>query len=117
MMSGKDFQIGADLKVEYGGKTKNIEVLMKSVSGQRNFIPVEIPDANMKIQMTNLKASGEVNLLLSKLNGDQTAAAPREVLQVEASVKPFINLVWLGVLTLVSGFFISVVRRAKESNL
>ena len=117
MMSGKDFQIGANLKVEYGYKTQNIELLMKSVSGQRQFIPVEIPDANLKIQMTNLKASGEVNLLLSKINGEQPTSAPKEILQVEASVKPFINLVWLGVLTLVTGFFISVVRRARESNL
>ena len=116
MMSGKDFQIGANLKVEYNYKSKNIEVLMKSINGERHFVPVEIPDANLKIQMTNLKASGEVNLLISKLNEDQTTAAPKEVLQVEASVKPFINLVWLGVLTVVLGFFISVVRRAKESN-
>ena len=67
--------------------------------------------------MTNLKASGVVNLMLSKLNCELTAAAPKEVLQVEASVKPLINLVWLGVLTLVIGFFISVVRRTRESNL
>jgi cytochrome c-type biogenesis protein CcmF len=117
MMSRVDFQIGAKLKVEFNYKSKDVEVFMKSASGQRQFIPAEIPEANVKIEMTNLEASGKVNLILSKLTGQQTTATPKEVLLVEASVKPFINLVWLGVLVTVLGFFISVVRRSKESNL
>ena len=39
----------------------------------------------------------------------------KEVLSIEASIKPFINLVWTGVILMVVGFIISVVRRTKET--
>jgi cytochrome c biogenesis factor len=38
-----------------------------------------------------------------------------EVLSISASVKPFINLVWAGVLIMFIGFFVAVSRRLKES--
>ncbi len=116
MMAGGDFQIGAKLKVEFNGQAKDIEPVMKSVKGVRQFIPVEIQEANIKIELAQLDASGKVNLNLTKLNGEQVTSAPKEILAVEASVKPFINLVWLGVLLTAAGFFISALRRAKESN-
>ncbi|MCX6151833.1 MAG: cytochrome c biogenesis protein CcsA [Ignavibacteriales bacterium] len=116
MMAGGDFQIGAKLKVEFNNQSKDIEVFMKSTKGQREFIPIEIAEANLKVDMTNLEAGGKVSLILSKLNGEQTNVTPNETLMVEASVKPFINLVWLGVIFTAMGFFISAIRRAKESN-
>jgi len=118
MMNGGSFQLGAKLSVSYKGNDYEVEPLMKSENGQRNFIPAEIPDANLKIEMTNLEASGKVTLSLSKLNGNnnkQETVKPKESLSVDASIKPFINLVWSGVLVMVFGFVISVVRRTKES--
>jgi len=38
-----------------------------------------------------------------------------ETLVVEASIKPFINLVWVGTITLVIGFFITILRRGSEA--
>lgn len=38
-----------------------------------------------------------------------------EVLVAEASVKPFINLVWSGVLILLLGFLVTIVRRTREA--
>ncbi len=116
MMGGGDFQIGAKLLVEFNGQSKEVEPLMKSVKGERHFIPVEVQETNLKIELAQLDASGKVNLILTKLNGEQVPSSPKEILAVEASVKPFINLVWLGVLLTVAGFFISAVRRTKESN-
>ncbi|MEO8168947.1 MAG: hypothetical protein ABI623_11915, partial [bacterium] len=40
-----------------------------------------------------------------------------DVLVVEASVKPYINLVWSGVIILLVGFIITIVRRAQEARL
>ncbi len=116
MMGGGDFQIGAKLTVEFNGQSKEVEPLMKNVKGERQFIPVEIKEANLKIEIAQLDASGKVNLILTKLNGEQVNSAHKEILVIEASVKPFINLVWLGVLLTAAGFFISAVRRTKESN-
>jgi cytochrome c-type biogenesis protein CcmF len=44
-------------------------------------------------------------------------AAQGDVLMAEASVKPFINLVWSGVIIVIVGFLITIVRRAQEASL
>jgi len=119
MMSGGAFQIGAKMTVNYDGKSYDIKPLMKSEGGQRNYIPAEVPEANLKVELTNLDASGTVVVSLSSLDGSQSQSTTvaKETLSVEASIKPFINLVWAGVLVMVFGFVISVVRRTKESQV
>ena len=117
MMAGGAFQIGAKMTVNYNGNSYDVKPLMKSEGGQRTYVPAEVPDANLKIELTNLDASGTVAVALSSLDGNSTeqVSVTKETLSVEASIKPFINLVWAGVLVMVFGFVISVVRRTKES--
>lgn len=119
MMSGGAFQIGAKMTVAYNGNNYDVKPLMKSEGGQRNYIPAEIPEANIKIELTNLDASGTVAVALSSLDGtsSQQSTVSVPTLSVEASIKPFINLVWAGVLVMVIGFVLSVVRRTKESQV
>lgn len=117
MMAGGAFQIGAKMTVNYNGNSYDVKPLMKSEGGQRNYISAEVPEANLKIELTNLDASGTVAVALSSLDGSESQpdTVAKETLSVEASIKPFINLVWAGVLVMVFGFVISVVRRTKES--
>jgi cytochrome c-type biogenesis protein CcmF len=121
MMSGGEFQIGAALEVNYKGETKILEPVMKSSGGERTFIPVKYEPANLKIDMNNLDASGKVSLFVSNLDGNSGGhnhdhAASNEVLSINASIQPFINLVWLGVFVMCVGFVLSAVRRTKESH-
>lgn len=47
-----------------------------------------------------------------------TGSGPKgETLVAEASVKPYINLVWVGTVTLIVGFLVTIVRRIRESRL
>jgi cytochrome c biogenesis factor len=49
------------------------------------------------------------------LSGSQQ---PRgETLVIEASIKPYINLVWMGTITLAIGFFMTILRRVEEARL
>ena len=114
MMAGKDFKVGAKFTVTFNGKSEDVETVMQSVGGNREFIPTELKDANMKMVMGNLNAAGTVELKVSPLE-TANAAPPKEVLTIEASVKPFISLVWIGVLTMAAGFLTSAFRRSKES--
>jgi len=119
MSEGKDFQMGAVLKIEKGGKTSEVELLRKSVSGKVEFTSFISEEMNLKIDLINLTA-GNVELGLSKADGTaeaetNTQTQSSEVLTVTASIKPFINLVWAGVVIMVAGFFISMTRRLKES--
>lgn len=117
MQEGKDFQMGAIMNVEYDGKRESFELLRKSVSGQIEFSDYEIKEAGLKIRLLNLTAE-KIQISIDDKNniaGKLTQEAPKEILSITASVKPFINLVWVGVLLIVIGFFVSVSRRLKES--
>jgi cytochrome c-type biogenesis protein CcmF len=116
MQSGGDFQMGAQLDIEKNGKTYNVEALMKKEGRSVIFVPVELKDANIKIQLQKIDPSTQkADITFSDIVASNTPQVPKEVLTVSASTKPFVNLVWTGVLIMVTGFFISVARRLKES--
>jgi cytochrome c-type biogenesis protein CcmF len=118
MMGGGSFTIGANLTVDAYGKTYKVEPKMSSTEGNRKFIASQLEDIDLLIEMTNLDASGSVNLVLKSLSGandEQIVATKTEVLSIEASIKPFINLIWSGVILMVIGFMIAVVKRTKET--
>jgi cytochrome c-type biogenesis protein CcmF len=116
MQSGGSVKIGAKLQLDYNGQTKEIEPAVRMEKGQRTTEPVEVEDANLKVEIKNLSASGNVELILSKINNESSApVVHKDVLVIEASLKPFIKLVWFGVLITVAGFFVAVLRRSKES--
>jgi cytochrome c-type biogenesis protein CcmF len=117
MMDGKDFEIGVNLTTESHGKKQDVKVAWVNKAGQKTLTSADLKNDNVKITLLNLDASGKVDLALSKLDGSDLTAVkkPKEVLTVTASIKPFINFVWTGVLIMVIGFVISVTRRLKES--
>ncbi len=117
MMKGGDFKMGAKLKIDKNGKSYKSEAIMEKHGRDVKFDPIIINDANLKIQLQKIDpTSKQAQFIFSKLNGENTSdSTPKEVLQISASTKPFVNLVWTGILIMVLGFFISVARRLKES--
>ncbi len=117
MQSGTDFFIGAVIEVTKDGKIYTVEPKMESNKGKRVFGEVTIGEANIKIDLKNLNASGVIDIVVSDLSGNniQSQVQKKATLWVDASVKPFMNLIWIGTLTIVLGFFIAMVRRGKEA--
>ena len=119
MQDGKDFQMGAMLTIEANGKKEVFELLRKSIGGEVQFTDYTSENAGVKIQLQNLTAQ-MIEVSISSLNdtGQQVVEqAKQEVLSVTASIKPYISLVWIGVIVTVLGFFVAVARRLKESLL
>jgi cytochrome c-type biogenesis protein CcmF len=119
MQAGKDFQMGAVLTVENGGKVEEFELFRKSIDGQIQFTDYTSKSAGIKILLTNLTAE-MIEVSISPVNESQQEVVEKpkqEVLSVTASVKPYISLVWIGVIVMVLGFFVAVARRLKESLL
>lgn len=117
MQEGKDFQMGAILSLDHQGKKESFELLRKNISGQTEFTDYSSKISGLKIELVNLTA-GKIQISVS--SGEESSPSsinerPKEILSITASVKPFINLVWAGVLVMVVGFFVSVSRRLKES--
>jgi cytochrome c-type biogenesis protein CcmF len=116
MQSGGDFQMGAKLDIEKDGKTYNVEALMKKEGRNVKFVPVELKEANIRIQLQKIDPSTQkADITFSEINSTNAPIVPKGVLTISASTKPFINLVWTGILVMVFGFAISVTRRLKES--
>ncbi len=119
MQEEKDFQIGAILTLEANGKKEEFELLRKSVSGEAVFTEYTSENSGLKIQLTSLTAE-LIEVSISPLNDthDHSMDKPKEeMLSVAASIKPYISLVWIGVIVMVLGFFVAVARRLKESLL
>ncbi len=71
---------------------------------------VDLSAANVKISFSTLDGSDDQA-------SENTTISNKEVLSVTASVKPFISLVWIGVLVVTLGFFVAVARRIPESKI
>ena len=123
MLEGRESTIGARLEVmEYGKKPvllipskvrNNRELTDKPVryADRYEFVIVGMrPDREAKENST--VEIGVVNLH-APVSQDEHAG--KDTLVVEASVKPFINLVWSGVIILLVGFLITIVRRVQEA--
>jgi cytochrome c-type biogenesis protein CcmF len=115
MMNGSDFEIGVNLTAEYNGKQEGVIVALKSEKGERKFTSFDLKEANLTVQLQNIDASGKVQILVDHPQ-EGNKITGKEVLTITASVKPFINLVWAGVLIMFLGFIISAVRRTKETH-
>lgn len=119
MQEGKDFQMGANLSIETNGKKEEFELFRKSVSGEVVFTEYASENAGIKLQLTNLTAE-MIEVSINPINDthDHSMDKPKEeVLSVTAAIKPYISLVWIGVIVMVLGFFVAVARRLKESLL
>lgn len=112
--SGGEMKIGAKLHIDYNGQHYDATPVMTVVNGERAYTKASVPEANLSIELTGLDASGVISLAFAKLDGAQTLPR-KETLSIHASVKPYVNLVWAGVIFTAAGFLISVVRRTKES--
>ena len=117
MTAGGTFRIGVSLTAIQYGKEYNLEPYMENSGQGPVYHGVDEPKLNLKASIKSMNASNaEVELVFSSLSGGtQTRVVPKETLSVEASIKPFISLVWLGVIVLVAGFLTAAFRRTKES--
>jgi cytochrome c-type biogenesis protein CcmF len=114
MMSGQDFAIGAVIEVNYKGKKE--QVIPKIYYRNNNPMPEPVKIGDKQLTFVNLNVEGgQIAVTFGDGTADsQVRGEPTEVLVIEASVKPFINLVWFGVLVILAGFIVSMLRRISE---
>ena len=120
MATGEAFTIGVILEVEKEGKKEKIEVKMVNSGGQVSYPTSKSSLSSIAFSVVRLMPNREdpskSQVVLSIHDPNQKGTAPaQETLVVEASVKPFINLVWVGTLTLLVGFIVTIVRRTQEA--
>jgi cytochrome c-type biogenesis protein CcmF len=118
MMEGREAKIGVKLKVqspEYG----TVEIIPAKVvgGGGGKDIPARLGET-YEFTVLRMGQSGSDGKFSVDIGVRETKAAKGpEVLMVEASVKPFISFVWAGVIVMLVGFMITIVRRSIEARL
>ncbi len=125
MLEGANVRIGAKLQVvEKSGKPTVVTPAKLISNGEQKDEPARYLDKAEFVIIgmhpdREAKENSSVELGYSDLRaGAQDSGKPQvDVLVVEASIKPYINLVWNGVIILVVGFIVTIVRRAQESRL
>jgi len=115
MASGGNFEMGAKALVTYGEKTEEIKLLTRKNEKELVNIPVEIKDAKVIFTLGQIDPmSKKADVIMEKTDQNRMPQIKQEILSLQASIKPFVSLVWIGVFLTVAGFLIAMFKRAKE---
>jgi cytochrome c-type biogenesis protein CcmF len=123
MLEDRKVRIGAIVEVEGGGKRTEVITPARVFEGSNvTELPADYA-GEYQVAMVSMAPNREdrsqstVELRITKGDKGQTVDSDQEILVVEASVKPYINLVWNGVIIIIVGFLVTIVRRAQEARL
>jgi cytochrome c-type biogenesis protein CcmF len=107
-------KLTAMLTAETGGRTVPLKPVFEidMASGQQTHSPDYLPGGG---QVNIVSADPNTGRVQVSLPGQEQGAGDQaQVLAVEVSTKPFINLVWLGAIIMLSSAFMVVVRRSMD---
>lgn len=119
MMDGaQGMTVGSVLELSDGRTNETIvPALYYTSDGRPKYAPSRSRLINGEVQLVamNVGSGGQpstVTITVHRESGAQTSSV--ETLVVEASVKPFVMLLWAGTVVLTFGFVLAIVNRAKE---
>ena len=123
MMSQQPFHVKASVvaftNVHPQGDTLTLGVTRNPATQEAQEDDIIVPGTNYHVQlgqlMPNMQDPSKSRVVLRYFDKDHLPPPPTDVITVEAFMKPWINLVWGGIITLVIGFGFSVVRRRREA--
>jgi cytochrome c-type biogenesis protein CcmF len=119
--SNEGNRVAANIDVLKDGKIIRVQPLMLNKRGEIQYVPVPIPGTAIMLVIKGMTPNRQDESKSIMTLGVQTPIDPslpkkHDVFIVEATVKPFINLVWIGTFALIGGFLITIVRRILEAN-
>ena len=114
----KDFTIGINLEITDGEKMMTLTPKIKYKGDDEEYIPAEINGKYLlyfsKMEIKSQEdGESRISLAVKDVN-DPKQQTKEETLLITASIKPFINVLWIGTGVLVLGFFVSLIRRGRE---
>ena len=119
-MNGSGFAVGATIEVKRGENTEVVTpVTIYREGATPTYQAALLRDEKTSIQLLHVNVDmttkeSSITITVHR-DGENMSSAKSEVLVVEASVKPFISLLWTGTAVLFLGFVVSILRRAQEA--
>lgn len=122
MMAQQPFHVEATVKVKTAQDTAHTLVLgvtRNLATNEAKQDDVVIPGTPYHLQLSELRPDmqnpAKSKVVIRYFDEKHPPAPPTAVITVEAFLKPYINLVWFGIITLVAGFGFAVLRRRREA--
>ena len=125
MVSQQPFRVKANVEVidakDPTAKpvTLELSVTRNLKTGEAKQQDVLVPGTKYHIQLAelrpNLEDRSKSMIIITTLDENNPPPPLKEVIKVEAFVKPYINFVWAGILIVVLGFGFSVAGRRREA--
>jgi len=120
-MQTGNYIIGALIKVKDSKFTENLEPKIKYTDGNPEYLVSRITgNDTYAFYFVKMSVKGQdeggATATIAVVNTKHSSMKPKtdETLVLEASIKPFINVLWVGTGVLVLGFFLSILKRRKE---
>ncbi len=112
MTKGERMTIGARLKIKYDGNEIVISPKQIVDKNETRKLSAEIYDKNITVNIDKLDASGKIVLSFTEKGAHEKHA---EIFSADASFKPLVSLIWIGVIIMSIGFIFSIVYRVRKS--
>ena len=116
------FTIGGVFEIsKNGGPPQQVTVTRTQGPDEVTNVPATVTDGDLELAIEGMTPNREdlaMSVLDIRFRNPKVKPDPstlRETLVVEASVKPFISIVWLGIILMVVGFGIARFRRAGDA--
>jgi cytochrome c-type biogenesis protein CcmF len=118
MAGGGGMTVGSVLELKSNrGKETVTPIAVYNQQSAPKFTPVpsKLLGANVQLVSMNIDMGSKQSMVTLEVMRPNAAIQPAEALVVEASVKPFMNLVWSGTILLFIGLIISMFHRKREA--
>jgi cytochrome c-type biogenesis protein CcmF len=114
-----EMAVGSVLEVTDGQSRETITpVTVYGTDGRQTSKPTESRLLNATVQLVSMNVGGmgsNTSTVTIGVQRGQGARQHNETLVIEASIKPFIGLVWAGTLVMFGGFAIAMMKRLQEA--
>ncbi|KAB2925244.1 MAG: hypothetical protein F9K22_03905 [Bacteroidetes bacterium] len=120
--SGSGMKVGIVLDITKGKEKERVVPTVVMGGGRPEYNGADSKLLGTRIELKGLNIGGmgdgrsAVQFTLAD-RGNMPALAAKETLVIEASIKPFISLVWVGTLLVLTGFVLSIQRRKRADTV
>lgn len=110
-------KVVAMLEISKDGKTEIVEPVYNIEAGSEPKIEYAAISSNPNVSFAITRIDASSGRVMVEAKGLGADFKPQETLIIEASIKPYISVLWLGTYIVALGFVISIYRRWQERKL
>jgi len=117
MNAGGGMAIGSVLELSEGARKETVVPVVVNGDGRREAkaSPSRLMNASLMLVGMHVSTGESPSSVTVQVQRPEAAPGRPETLVIEASIKPFISLVWGGTLLMMGGFVLAILKRSKES--